>query len=103
MKMALQKVEKKVSLNIKVSKDLDDRLKRARKAAREKGMIFNVSAEVETFLLKELKKVEKSLSIKEVKKVENSLPTKEVTSEENNQLSLIDQDVPRFTARKVEK
>jgi len=78
MKMALQKVEKKVSLNIKVNKDLDDRLKRARKAAREKGMIFNVSAEVEKFLIKELKKVENTLSIEQDIK------------EEKNQLNLLD-------------
>ncbi|WP_407501802.1 hypothetical protein [Vibrio parahaemolyticus] len=63
--MALKKVEKKVSLNIKISSDMDLRLKRARQAAREQGMIFNVSKEVETFLEKELKKVEKYLSIEQ--------------------------------------
>ena len=61
--MALKKVEKKVSLNIKISSEMDLRLKRARQAAREQGMIFNVSKEVESFLERELKKVEKSLSI----------------------------------------
>lgn len=63
--MALKKVEKKVSLNIKISSDMDLRLKRARQAAREQGMIFNVSKEVESFLERELKKVEKSLSIEQ--------------------------------------
>lgn len=61
----LKKVEKKVSLNIKVSADMDARLKRARQVAREKGLKFNVSAEVEAFLEKELKKVEKNLSIEQ--------------------------------------
>ncbi len=63
--MALKKVEKKVSLNIKISPEMDLRLKRARQAARDQGMIFNVSKEVESFLDKELKKVEKSLSIEQ--------------------------------------
>lgn len=63
--MTLKKVEKKVSLNIKISSDMDLRLKRARQAAREQGMIFNVSKEVESFLEKELKKVEKYLSIEQ--------------------------------------
>ena len=63
--MALKKVEKKVSLNIKISSEMDLRLKRARQAAREQGMIFNVSKEVENFLEKELKKVEKHLSIEQ--------------------------------------
>lgn len=61
----LKKVEKKVSLNIKVSANMDLRLKRARQVAREKGLKFNVSAEVEAFLEKELKKVEKNLSIEQ--------------------------------------
>lgn len=63
--MALKKVEKKVSLNIKISSEMDLRLKRARQAAREQGMIFNVSKEVESVLERELKKVEKSLSIEQ--------------------------------------
>ncbi|EGR0766806.1 hypothetical protein ETS23_24470 [Vibrio parahaemolyticus] len=63
--MALKKVEKKVSLNIKISSEMDLRLKRARQAAREQGMIFNVSKEVESFLERELKKVEKYLSIEQ--------------------------------------
>ncbi len=66
-KMALKKVENKVSLNIKVSSEIDSRLKRARAEARKQGMKFNVSAEVENFLLRELKKVEKLLSINEEK------------------------------------
>jgi hypothetical protein len=63
--MVLRKVEKKVSLNIKISSEMDLRLKRARQAAREQGMIFNVSKEVESFLEREIKKVEKSLSIEQ--------------------------------------
>ncbi len=54
--MSLQKKQSKVSLNIKISSDLDFRLKRARKAAREQGLMFNVSKEVEKFLEKEVKK-----------------------------------------------
>ncbi|EHA1101210.1 hypothetical protein FG314_24830 [Vibrio alginolyticus] len=76
--MALKKVETKVSLNIKVSAELDARLKRARAEARKQGLKFNVSAEVESFLLRELKKVEKELSISQDIK------------EENNQLDLIE-------------
>lgn len=63
--MGLEKVESKKSLNIKISADMDFRLKRARKAARGQGMKFNVSSEVEKFLEKELKKVEKTLSLHE--------------------------------------
>lgn len=63
--MALKKVEQKKSLNIKISEGMDFRLKRARKAARGQGMIFNVSKEVEAFLEKELKKVEKKLGLSE--------------------------------------
>lgn len=89
--MALKKVEKKVSLNIKISKELDERLKRARQEARNQGMKFNVSAEVESFLVKELKKVEKTLRIEQD------------INESKSQLSLIDEDIPKFTAKKVEK
>ena len=59
----LEKVEKKVSLNIKISSDLDAKLKEARFLARKSGMKYNVSEQVEKFLsrnvdsvLKELKK-----------------------------------------------
>tara|TARA_B100001063_G_scaffold163409_1_gene152480 strand:- start:251 stop:508 length:258 start_codon:yes stop_codon:yes gene_type:complete len=69
--MSLQKKQSKVSLNIKISSDLDVRLKRARKAAREQGLIFNVSQEVEKFLEKEIKKVERQLSIDE--EIKNNL------------------------------
>lgn len=101
--MALTKVESKVSLNIKVPQSLDSRLKRARKTARERGMKFNVSVEVERFLEKELKKVEKDLGI-----------TQDI-SESNNQLNLIEDNEPekvennkpvrkpRATRKKVEK
>lgn len=61
--MALKKVENKVSLNVKISHELDARLKRAREVARSKKMIFNVSKLVSQHLEKELKKVEKELSI----------------------------------------
>lgn len=63
--MSLQKKQSKVSLNIKISSDLDFRLKRARKVAREQGLMFNVSQEVEKFLEKEVKRVERQLSIDE--------------------------------------
>ncbi|EJL6572052.1 hypothetical protein NMS49_003569 [Vibrio cholerae] len=89
--MALEKVEKRVSLNIKISGELDERLKRARQEARNQGMKFNVSAEVESFLLKEVKKVEKILSIEQD------------INESQSQLSLIEDDIPKFTSKKVEK
>lgn len=69
--MSLQKKQPKVSLNIKISSDLDARLKLARKAAREQGLMFNVSQEVEKFLEKEIKKVERQLSIDEA--IKNNL------------------------------
>ena len=69
--MSLQKKQSKVSLNIKISSDLDVRLKRARKASREQGLMFNVSQEVEKFLEKEIKKVERQLSIDEA--IKNNL------------------------------
>ena len=69
--MSLQKKQSKVSLNIKISSDLDVRLKLARKAAREQGLMFNVSQEVEKFLEKEIKKVERQLSIDEA--IKNNL------------------------------
>ena len=69
--MSLQKKQSKVSLNIKISSDLDVRLKRARKAAREQGLMFNVSHEVEKFLEQEVKQVERQLSIDE--EIKNNL------------------------------
>ncbi|MGR5334109.1 hypothetical protein ACPV5I_01685 [Vibrio gigantis] len=69
--MSLQKKQSKVSLNIKISSDLDVRLKRARKVAREQGLMFNVSQEVEKFLEKEIKQVERQLSIDE--EIKNNL------------------------------
>ncbi|EOB4122204.1 hypothetical protein ACG9VW_004583 [Vibrio parahaemolyticus] len=65
-KSKLKKVEKKVSLNIKVDQGIDSRLKRARQAARDRGDKFNVSEHVEGFLLNLLKDIEKELGIKEV-------------------------------------
>lgn len=85
--MALEKVENKVSLNIKIAHTVDARLKRARAEARKQGMKFNVSSEVENFLLKELKKVEKILSIEQD------------INESNNQLDLVEES----KAKKVEK
>ncbi|EGR0735490.1 hypothetical protein EGX54_25620 [Vibrio parahaemolyticus] len=64
-KSKLKKVETKVSLNIKVDRKIDERLKRARTVAREQGGIFNVSAHTEAFLLKLLKDIEKELGITE--------------------------------------
>lgn len=87
LKMALKKVENKVSLNIKVQSSVDARLKRARAEARKKGLKFNVSQEVESFLIKELKKVEKELGIKQD------------INEEQNQLDLLSNNEPK----KVEK
>ncbi|HGZ6422145.1 hypothetical protein [Vibrio parahaemolyticus] len=85
--MALGKVENKVSLNIKIAHTVDARLKRARAEARKQGMKFNVSAEVESFLLKELKKVEKLLSIEQD------------INKANNQLDLVEES----KTKKVEK
>ena len=62
--MALKKVEKRVSLNVKIPEELDKRLKRARELARRQNKQFNVSNLVKIFLEKELKRVEKELEIK---------------------------------------
>lgn len=64
-KSKIKKVEKKVSLNIKIETSIDERLKRARKAARDQGGKFNVSEHTEEFLLKLLKDIEKELGINE--------------------------------------
>ena len=82
-KMALEKVENKVSLNIKISRTVNARLKRARAEARKQDMKFNVSLEVENFLLKELKKVEKLLSIEQN------------INESNNQIDLAENDTSK--------
>lgn len=70
--MSLKKIEKKESLNIKISPTLNLRLKRARQTARKNDLQFNVSRLVEEFLEKELKKIERKLlitqDISEVKK-----------------------------------
>jgi len=87
LKMALKKVENKVSLNIKIQSSVDARLKRARAEARKQGLKFNVSQEVENFLIKELKKVEKEIGIKQD------------INEEQNQLDLLSGD----ESKKVEK
>lgn len=88
--MALKKVESKVSLNIKVQGSVDARLKRARAEARKQGLKFNVSQEVENFLLKELKKVEKELGIEQD------------INEEKNQLDLLSNNEPKNKSKKVE-
>lgn len=67
--MSLKKSNSKVSLNIKITPELDARLKTARANARKNGLIFNVSELVEKQLIKELKKVEKQID-------ENKLITK---------------------------
>ena len=89
--MALEKVENKVSLNIKINSDIDARLKRARAVARKNGMKFNVSLEVENFLIKELKKVEKELLINPQEK------------SKENQLSLLNDKTKKTAAKKPQK
>lgn len=59
--MSLKKANSKVSLNIKITAELDAKLKQARSDARKNGLIFNVSELVEKQLIKELKKVEKEI------------------------------------------
>ena len=61
--MNLKKIEKRESLNIKITQTLNLRLKRARETARKNDLQFNVSRLVEEFLEKELKKIEKELLI----------------------------------------
>ena len=61
-KSKLEKVAEKKSLNIKISPELDARLKKARADARDQGKRFNVSVVVEEFLEKEVKKVENELA-----------------------------------------
>ncbi len=61
--MGLLEKEAQVSLNVKIPKSIDVRLKNARQVARNEGLKFNVSESVTDHLKKELKKVEKSLGI----------------------------------------
>ena len=61
--MGLLEKEAQVSLNVKIPKSVDVRLKNARQVARNEGLKFNVSESVTAHLKKELKKVEKSLGI----------------------------------------
>jgi hypothetical protein len=61
--MGLLEKEAQVSLNVKIPKSVDVRLKNARQVARNEGLKFNVSESVTEHLKKELKKVEKSLGI----------------------------------------
>jgi hypothetical protein len=65
-----QKIHK-VSLNIKVTSELDLRLKRARKVAREIGLKFNVSEGVEAFLTTRIKTVERELGIDDTTRASN--------------------------------
>lgn len=115
MNMALEKVESKVSLNIKISSELDARLKRARAEARKQGMKYNVSQEVEKFLLKDLKKVEKTLSIEQdVNEAESQMDLLDAGSHlpelkgdwvedpEIKEKVFVTDDIPTFTSKKVE-
>lgn len=62
-RLKLHGKEEKKSLNIKVTVEMDARLKRARKVAREQGVVFNVSEHVEGYLSGLLKQAEKQLGI----------------------------------------
>ncbi len=59
--MFKERKESKVSLNIKVTPDLNERLKNLRERARDHGLIFNVSAEVIDYLEKRVKRAEKEM------------------------------------------
>ena len=61
-KSRLETVAEKKSLNIKISPELDAKLKELRKEVRDYGKRFNVSQVVEEFLHKEVKRVESELS-----------------------------------------
>lgn len=63
--MDSKKVKNLISLNIKIDRDLNRKLKRARELAREKKEMFNVSEKVSEFLLNELNKFEEENGIKE--------------------------------------
>lgn len=89
-KKLLKKQQDRVSLNIKITAELDKRLKRARRVAREKGQQFNVSNAVELYLEKELKKVEKMLEI-----------TQSIKEEEAQQ-NLFDEKVEENEEKRVE-
>lgn len=59
--MFKERKESKVSLNIKVTPDLNARLKNLRERARGHGLIFNVSSEVIDYLEKRVKRAEKEM------------------------------------------
>lgn len=80
-KMEIKKKENnKVSLNIKIEKELDFRLKRARELARENKEMFNVSEIVSKFLNEELLKFEEKHNIKVEKPNKNQRTIFEITS-----------------------
>jgi len=66
MKALEEKRSDKVSLNIKITPSLNKKLKRTREKAREKGLKFNVSEEVISFLTKLTDRVEKQIDAYEV-------------------------------------
>lgn len=80
-KMEINKRENnKVSLNIKIEKELNFRLKRARKLARKNKEMFNVSEIVSKFLNEELLKFEEKHNIKAEKPNKNQRTIFEITS-----------------------
>lgn len=65
MKMAMKKKENKVMVSYRISAETKARVQRAQEACKAAGMAFNLSAEVDTFLQKRLKEVEKELKIQQ--------------------------------------
>ena len=81
-KFKLETKEEKVSLNIKINKETDERLKRARKVARLRGGKFNVSEHVEDYLTtKLLVEVEKALSLQSIEEEKAQLEALEKAAE----------------------
>lgn len=54
---------KKKPISVKIESSLDERIKRIRTIARERGERFNISEEIESFLEKRVKALEKEFSV----------------------------------------
>lgn len=102
--MLKQKNPQKVSLNIKVTPELNERLKNVRARARNNDMIFNVSEEVINFLEKRVKRAEKELDEIEkpfkdhpaLKEEDNSIPSE--VEKKSTQEDFLN-DIPSFTQK----
>lgn len=103
MPMLKKKRPVKVSFNVKIPQELDERLKKIRSRARNNGMIFNVSGEVVKFLEKHAKSAERHLD--EIDKEDIEEEKTDVQREFENHPAIKNEsyldDIPTFTENKT--